>query len=481
VSGAYLDAGELLAGRYEIDREIGRGGYSVVYAATDRTVGAKVAIKLLVPPPLVAQLARERVRREVEAVRTLSHPNIVAVYDLLDDHERSCIVMELIDGVDLAIHVATHGPLSIDEAVAMGAGVADALETAHQRGVLHRDVKPQNILLARDGRARLTDFGSAKLESQATVTQTGAFVGTVGYTAPEVIAGRRADARADVYGLGATLYFALVGALPPRPSPHLPPTPSADGHSPRALRGDVPEWLDATVARMTAADPSCRYAAASTVAEVLRQRSAGHRIPIRPARIPAPYIAMLALVVGIGTVTGVVVHQPYYLWTSPALATVLLAGALIATKPPVQGLPPLSTLSRAVRRRVVDVSRRLAPGTARSLLADLVAVAVLNRSDAEDLVVAACDAAQDLDRLDRTIAVLASRRDRSGDAVARGEAARDRIVQRFLDAITVVGDAGREAAKASDADSRLTEATTELARTVSAEAAAAREVAALLG
>jgi hypothetical protein len=179
--------------------------------------------------------------------------------------------------------------------------------------------------------------------------------------------------------------------------------------------------------------------------------------------------------------TGMIVHQPYYLWTSPALVTVLAAGALVATKPLVPGLPPLTALPRTVRRRVIDVSRRLTPGAARSLLVDLVTLAALNRSDADDLIMAACDAAQDLDRLDQTIAVLDTRRDRSGDVLARGEAARDRIVQRFLDAITVVSHAGREAATASDADSRLTEATAELARTVAAESAAAREVAALLG
>jgi hypothetical protein len=480
VSGAYLDTGELLASRYEIGREIGRGGYSVVYAATDRTIGANVAIKLLVPPPLVAQLARERLRREVEAVRTLAHPNIVAVYDLIDDNGRSCVVMELIDGIDLAVRVATRGPLGGDETVAMGIGIADALETAHRHGVLHRDVKPQNILLARDGRARLTDFGSAKLESQATVTQTGAFVGTVGYTAPEVIAGQRADARADVYGLGATLYFALAGALPSRPSPHLPPTPSADGHHPGAVRADIPEWLDAIVARMTAADPSQRYPSVSTVADALRRRVADRPASIHRARIPAPYYAMLALVAGVGTVTGAIVHQPFYLWMSPTLATVLAVGGHIATRPPVDGLPSMSALPPNVRRRVIEVVRGLAPGTARSLLVDLVTVAALGRSDATDLVLAACDAAPDLDRLDRTIAVLDARSGHSGDALARGETARDRIVQRFLDAIAVLSLAGSEAANASDAESRLTGATTELARSVSAESEAAREIAALL-
>jgi serine/threonine protein kinase len=194
-----LAPGSLLAGRYEIAREIGRGGYSIVYQARDRSVGADVAIKLLVPPPVVAQLARERMRREVQAVRELSHENIVAVYDLLEEETRSCIVMEYVPGPDLQERVVTGGALTVPQLESVGKGMAAALAAAHRHGILHRDVKPQNILLAPDGRARLTDFGSARLDGQATVTQTGGLVGTLAYTAPEVLAGQRGDARADLY------------------------------------------------------------------------------------------------------------------------------------------------------------------------------------------------------------------------------------------------------------------------------------------
>ena len=210
-------------------REIGRGGYSVVYLARDRELDGEVALKLLVPPPAAAQVARERMRREVQAVRGLSHANIVAVFDFLEDGPWSFIVMEYVRGPDLQVRVRERGPLDADAAVRLGRDVAGALSAAHRRGILHRDVKPQNILLDPDGRARLTDFGSAKLDGQLGVTGSGTLAGTLAYTAPEVLAGRRGDARADVYALGLTLYYALTGELPERPSPHLPPTPDARG------------------------------------------------------------------------------------------------------------------------------------------------------------------------------------------------------------------------------------------------------------
>jgi len=264
----YLPPGAVLQDRYEIAREIGRGGYSVVYQARDRRVGADVAIKLLVPPPAAARLARERLRREVQAVRRLSHPNIVTVYDVADDGPWTFVVLEYVAGPDLAVRVRERGPLDASAAARLGCDVAAALEAAHRAGILHRDVKPQNVLLAPDGRARLTDFGSARLAGQATVTQTGGLVGTPAYAAPEVLAGIRGDARADCYGLGMTLYFGLTGELPPRPGRHAGPA-ATDGYHPRARRADVPPWLDAAVARATVADPDERFPSAGLLAAAL--------------------------------------------------------------------------------------------------------------------------------------------------------------------------------------------------------------------
>jgi serine/threonine protein kinase len=162
---AYVAPGAVLGGRYEIGDEIGRGGYSIVYRARDRAVDTDVALKLLVPPPAGARLARERLRREVQAVRGLAHPHIVGVHDFLDDGGWSFVVMDLVNGPDLAVRLH-RGPLPPDEAARIGAEIADALAAAHRAGILHRDVKPQNILLEPDGRARLTDFGAARLDGQ---------------------------------------------------------------------------------------------------------------------------------------------------------------------------------------------------------------------------------------------------------------------------------------------------------------------------
>jgi predicted Ser/Thr protein kinase len=296
----YLAPGTLLKGRYEIVSEIGRGGSSVVYRAHDRDLDGDVAIKLLVPPPATAQVARERMRREVQAARTLSHANIVAVHDFLEQAPWSFIVMELVSGEDLQVAVREHGPLDPARAIALGREIADALAAAHRRGILHRDVKPQNILLGPDQRARLTDFGSARLDSQATMTQTGGLVGTLAYAPPEMLAGERGDARSDVYALGITLYYALTGRLPERSSPQLPAAPSAAGYHPRALRPDLPTWLDDVIARATAPVPAQRFPSAASLADALRQAQA-------PAGATPPLPAQFCVVCGAPDPLGMII------------------------------------------------------------------------------------------------------------------------------------------------------------------------------
>ena len=270
----YLAPGVVLQDRYEIADEIGRGGFSIVYRARDRRVGADVAIKLLVPPPAAARLARERLRREVQVVRQLSHPNIVAVYDVVDDGPWSFVVMEYVPGPDLAVRVRQRGPLDSDAVARLGREITAALAAAHRHGILHRDVKPQNILLAPDGRARLTDFGSARLSGQETVTQTGGLVGTADYAAPEQLAGGRGDARADEYALGVTLYYALTGELPARAS-FRGAGAGRDGHRPRRRRPEVPGWLDDVVGRATMPDPDDRFPAIALVADALERGEDG--------------------------------------------------------------------------------------------------------------------------------------------------------------------------------------------------------------
>jgi predicted Ser/Thr protein kinase len=272
----YLPAGSVLADRYEVAHEIGRGGFSVVYKARDRRTDTDVAIKLLVPPPAAARVARERVRREVQAVRQLQHPNIVGVYDVGDSGPWSFVVMALVDGPDLAVRVRSRGVLDDAAAAQAGRDVAGALEAAHARGILHRDVKPQNILLAH-GRALLTDFGSARLAGQSTLTQTGGMIGTPAFAAPELAAGLRGDGRSDIYSLGLTLFYALTGELPFRAAPGGAGQGSGDGYHVRDRKPDVEPWLDAAIACATAADPDDRFPSAALFALALSPEGAESR------------------------------------------------------------------------------------------------------------------------------------------------------------------------------------------------------------
>jgi serine/threonine protein kinase len=215
-------------------------------------------------------------------------------------------------------------------------------------------VKPQNILLDPDGRARLTDFGSARLDGQATVTATGSAVGTLDYMAPEVFRGQRGDARSDIYSLGLTLYFALTGKLPTSGSPHLPPSPQPGGFRPSLARPDVPGWIDRAIARMTAARPADRYPSGAVVSEALNPSA------ILPTPSPPPDAGALdfCLLCGVTDSLG--------LGLCPA------CGATIPEDQSVHVLlhPPVSAVERLDRRN--RVRQLLGPSAGPSTLREVV-------------------------------------------------------------------------------------------------------------
>ncbi|NUP14981.1 MAG: serine/threonine protein kinase [Streptomyces sp.] len=209
----------VIAGRYRLDARLGRGGMGVVWRATDQLLGRGVAVKEL---PLDETLSaaearrqRERTLREAQAVAQLSHPHVIVVHDVVEDDERPYIVMELIDGDSLADRIAAQGPVDAPEAARIGVDLLSALRTAHEAGVLHRDIKPDNVLIENGtDRVVLTDFGIAQMSGASTLTESGSFVGSPEYTAPERMSGGGTGPAADLWSVGALLCAALSGESP---------------------------------------------------------------------------------------------------------------------------------------------------------------------------------------------------------------------------------------------------------------------------
>jgi hypothetical protein len=266
-------AGRLIGGRYRLISPLGEGGMATLWRAVDEQLDREVAVKLLRPqfgndPGFAA-----RFKQEARSAGSLSHPNIVSVYDYGTDAESGdqYIVMQLVEGSDLAAVLRKHGPLEIDDAVRIALGVASALEAAHRRGIVHRDVKPGNILIE-DADVKVTDFGIARAVSEASMTVTGTTLGSVHYFSPEQARGDEVTGRSDVYALGIVLYEMLTGrrpfegdsaagvALKRLTEDPLPPT----AHRP------LPVGLSAIVMRALERDPDKRFPDAGSFAEALR-------------------------------------------------------------------------------------------------------------------------------------------------------------------------------------------------------------------
>jgi serine/threonine protein kinase len=255
--------GELISGRYELEELVGTGGMSSVYRAYDKLLERHVALKVLHERYTTDGDYVERFRREARSVAQLSHPNIVTVIDRGEQDGRQFIVFEYCDGENLKVLLEREGPLPEREAVEIVLQVARALGFAHEHGIVHRDVKPQNVLLNGGGETKVTDFGIARSqEVHGGLTQTGTVMGTSDYISPEQARGGRVTPESDVYSLGAVLYELLTGEVP-FPGDNFvaialrhinEPVPSV-----RAKRPDVSPRLDAAVRRAMAKDPRDRF------------------------------------------------------------------------------------------------------------------------------------------------------------------------------------------------------------------------------
>jgi tRNA A-37 threonylcarbamoyl transferase component Bud32 len=266
------DIGQILGGRYRLIELLGQGGMATIYRAADTGLGRDVALKLLRSEYLRDPDFSSRFRQEAQAAASLSHPNVVTVYDYGEDPSGPFIVMELIDGEDLATILRRSGALPPRQSARIAAGVGRALAAAHASGIVHRDIKPGNVLIGRDGRVKVVDFGIARAVAEAQVTLPGTTLGSVHYFSPEQARGDPTTAASDIYSLGIVLYEMLTGVRPWEGD-------SAAGVAlarltgpipdPAAARSSLPPELAAITRHALARDPADRFASASAVADQL--------------------------------------------------------------------------------------------------------------------------------------------------------------------------------------------------------------------
>jgi formylglycine-generating enzyme required for sulfatase activity/tRNA A-37 threonylcarbamoyl transferase component Bud32 len=318
--GARLQAA--LGDGYAVEGKLGAGGFAVVFLVRDVHLKRKLAVKVLSPDVIASHSVLERFRREAETVAQLSHPHIVPLHFIGQKDDLVYLVMEAIDGGSLADKLNREQQLSIDDAARIFSEVASALAHAHKRGVIHRDIKPQNVLLdAESGRALVTDFGIARTAEGGSLTATGMVVGTPAYLSPEQVTGEHSDHRADIYALGVMMYEMLAGKPPftgATPTAVLmkrlggPPEPL------RKVRADVPAALEEIVDACLATDPNERLQNAADITRALtghspvsggHTTSTGLRVRRSKSRSKAITVGVISAVILAAAIAGYVASQ----------------------------------------------------------------------------------------------------------------------------------------------------------------------------
>ena len=302
---------QVLNNRYELEQPIGQGGMASVYRARDLRLGRVVAVKVLHPRYADDQEFVQRFDHEaMSAARLSAHPNIVDVFDVGEDGNVHYIVMELIEGEDLKWLIEREAPMQINRALPLVEQVADGLEYAHQQGFVHRDIKPQNVLIDRNNRAHITDFGIAKSRMSTAVTQVGMTFGTADYIAPEQVQGVEAEPQSDVYSLGVVVYEMMTGRLP-----FVADTPMAvaiqhiqqQPPPPRQFNPAITPQLEAVILNALSKDPRQRPPSARLFAMALRDVRLGRAQPTMPY---APQSSATTVALPRGTVPAPTVVNP---------------------------------------------------------------------------------------------------------------------------------------------------------------------------
>jgi serine/threonine-protein kinase len=284
-NGTTGDPGLMLADRYRLEEPVAAGGMGEVWRATDTLLQRSVAVKLLRASLAEDRVVSERFRREALHAAQMSHPNMAGIYDYVQDDGHRGIVMEFVAGETLADRLARERALSPGDAVRIASGVLSALQAAHDAGIIHRDVKPGNVMLTTSGEVKVTDFGIARAITDTTLTETGMVVGTAHYLSPEQVNGKSATPASDIYSLGAILYEMLSGVKPFQAETPLAVAMRRLTDDPRPLREvrkDIPEPLAQVVARALSRDPDARYASAAGMKLALD----GALAAVQPATVP---------------------------------------------------------------------------------------------------------------------------------------------------------------------------------------------------
>lgn len=343
-------------GPYEILEEIGRGGMGLVFKARHEKLGRFVALKMLAPHLATNPKMRARFLREAKLQAKLSHPNVVNIFDYLEQDSNVFLVMEYVQGKSLEEMLLKKGRFSVPEVLYVAEGVLEALTFMHRQGIIHRDIKPSNILVSETGLIKVTDFGIARLaEEEASLTQVGGKVGTLFYMAPELLKGRKLSPAADIYSLGVTLFQLLTGQVPftgkteyeiikahlEKPPPDL-----------KKLNPEVPEALAQIIQKALAKEPTERFPSAVAFLEAIKALKTGAtgKIPFqsKPSRTALPWsrlfslpywwvglAALVALILVLGLIWWYKSHQTKRVIIPASLSQGVGGGGGGVTKPPL--------------------------------------------------------------------------------------------------------------------------------------------------
>ncbi|NLG85801.1 MAG: protein kinase [Firmicutes bacterium] len=348
----------MLAERYELVEKIGEGGMAVVYKARCTYLDRWVAIKVLRDQYASNPEFLDRFQREARAAARLAHPNIVSIYDVGEDQGRHFIVMEYVQGENLKDYLRSHGPLSPHKVAQVGQQVATALAHAHCRGIIHRDIKPHNLLITPEGQVKVTDFGIARAAAASSLTETGMVLGSVHYFSPEQARGEAVDARSDIYALGVVLYELLTGQLPFEGDSPIAVALRHLDSEPRDLTElcpQVPEDLKQIIMKAMAKNPVDRYQTAGELSLALGQVGGWVRTEEDE---PTQILTTPLLKADLGQEPASKHNRRAMVWTA---ATLVLLAALVGTfflfrfyfLVPVVEVPPLVGLTAEQAQRLL--------------------------------------------------------------------------------------------------------------------------------